>query len=323
MTHELLSTVPGGRQGIQSAISRAFFPYEIEASPIGARFQGAIANHQLGPLRLTRTRVNGAFAGRRSGRPSDDPVTYSLLYIEDGGDVVFHTDGYAVAPAGSLVLMSSLQPLETEQRSGGTSMAVSFAAAPLRSHLPDIEQWCFAPTEAATGAGAILRDTLLACWRVGDAVMERTDDLACSLAYLVSAAFKPRSDQLEFSSEAARSHFLRIRDFVERHLASPSLSADRIAGELGLSKSYLFAIMNGAGTTLGRLILESRLDQGRRLLHDPSLRDWAIRDIAAATGFCDAAHFSRTFSARFGLSPRAFRSRRALADAISLDTEPV
>ena len=44
-------------------------------------------------------------------------------------------------------------------------------------------------------------------------------------------------------------------------------------------------------------------------LEDPRQRARSITEIALRWGFNDSAHFSRTFRARFGLSPRAVRGR--------------
>jgi AraC-like DNA-binding protein len=55
-----------------------------------------------------------------------------------------------------------------------------------------------------------------------------------------------------------------------------------------------------------------RRSRGRRSeqlpLADPAERDRSVSEIAYHWGFNDAAHFSRTFKARFGMSPRDARS---------------
>ena len=47
-----------------------------------------------------------------------------------------------------------------------------------------------------------------------------------------------------------------------------------------------------------------RLKKARALLEKSAL---SVMDIALATGFTDPAHFSRTFSAKFGKSPSKLR----------------
>jgi AraC-like DNA-binding protein len=41
---------------------------------------------------------------------------------------------------------------------------------------------------------------------------------------------------------------------------------------------------------------------------DPRLRECSITEVALSWAFSDAAHFSRRFSAAFGISPAAYRA---------------
>lgn len=50
-----------------------------------------------------------------------------------------------------------------------------------------------------------------------------------------------------------------------------------------------------------------RPDLARRELSDPLHASRSVSDIAFACGFNDAAHFSRSFRARFGCAPRVLR----------------
>jgi AraC-like DNA-binding protein len=59
---------------------------------------------------------------------------------------------------------------------------------------------------------------------------------------------------------------------------------------------------------LGHTIWAQRLEACRRELGDPQQGHRSISDIAFGWGFNDAAHFSRAFRERFGLSPREWRA---------------
>jgi methylphosphotriester-DNA--protein-cysteine methyltransferase len=63
-----------------------------------------------------------------------------------------------------------------------------------------------------------------------------------------------------------------------------------------------------AGTSLCRWIKQARLDHCAADLSNPDLRERSITEIAFGWGFNDAAHFSRTFRAEFGMAPREYRS---------------
>ena len=51
-----------------------------------------------------------------------------------------------------------------------------------------------------------------------------------------------------------------------------------------------------------------RLERARQLLRETTL---PVLDVALATGFVSASHFSRSYRARFGFSPRTERAGRA------------
>jgi len=60
------------------------------------------------------------------------------------------------------------------------------------------------------------------------------------------------------------------------------------------------------GSTLRRYLLLTRVHAARRLL---SQTDRGITDIALSVGFCDHAHFTRTFSMFMGIAPFAYRKQ--------------
>ena len=61
--------------------------------------------------------------------------------------------------------------------------------------------------------------------------------------------------------------------------------------------------------SIARWIWSVRLERCHRDLADPALAGRSVTDIAFAWGFNDLAHFSRSFRARYGESPRTFRAR--------------
>jgi AraC-like DNA-binding protein len=95
--------------------------------------------------------------------------------------------------------------------------------------------------------------------------------------------------------------------FILRHLDDPELSVATIAAALGVGQRRLQRAFVEAGETPSQFILAQRLDRAAALLckaKGPSRN--SILDIALSVGFNDASHFSRTFSRRFGVSPRRY-----------------
>jgi AraC-like DNA-binding protein len=102
---------------------------------------------------------------------------------------------------------------------------------------------------------------------------------------------------------------LRIRDYIERHLADPDLTPDVIAGAHGISRRYLFKLFAEEETTVAGWIRARRLERCARDLADPATRDQPVAAIAARWGLLDGRHFARVFKAVYGETPRDYRRR--------------
>lgn len=99
-------------------------------------------------------------------------------------------------------------------------------------------------------------------------------------------------------------------DYLARHHAE-RLSVLSVASETGMSMSRLEHLFRGeVGLTLRDFSTELKVEITRHLLTDS---DEKIEAIAAAAGFSDASHLSRTFRQRLGVSPGRFRRRETRA----------
>lgn len=103
--------------------------------------------------------------------------------------------------------------------------------------------------------------------------------------------------------------FDRIVAFIDRNLENPDLRPTHIASALGISLRYLHLVFanQGQGHTVVSWIRSQRLTRCRADLAR-SAGSSTITEVAFRGGFNDAAHFSRTFKARYGLSPSLFRT---------------
>jgi len=106
----------------------------------------------------------------------------------------------------------------------------------------------------------------------------------------------------------------RIKELVDRRLGDPSLSVDAIAVALNCSRRQLYNAFGDEPDGVAGYVLARRLEACRRDLADPAQQGRSITEIALDRGFNHPAHFSRTFKARFGITPsEARRPRVAVA----------
>lgn len=109
----------------------------------------------------------------------------------------------------------------------------------------------------------------------------------------------------------------RIRAYINRHLHDPRFSIDMIASAMKCSKRYLHKTFRSSDATLGQYIWNLRLDRCRSDLLDPRLAGRSITEIAFCWGFNNAAHFSRAFKARFGITARDCRASASSSSGIA------
>jgi AraC-like DNA-binding protein len=103
---------------------------------------------------------------------------------------------------------------------------------------------------------------------------------------------------------------LQVRAFIDEHLADPSLGPDAIAAAHFISRRQLDRLFEDGDATVTESIRRRRLERCREELADPRLRGDSILDIATRWGFVSPAHFSRTFRAAYGMTPRELRQTK-------------
>lgn len=98
----------------------------------------------------------------------------------------------------------------------------------------------------------------------------------------------------------------RINRVIEEHLQDPEFDVDKLATNAGLSRSSLFTKFKAlTGITPNEFIRNERLKRAAILLHER--QDLQIVEIAEQLGFGSSIYFSRSFKARYGVSPAEYR----------------
>jgi AraC family carnitine catabolism transcriptional activator len=97
---------------------------------------------------------------------------------------------------------------------------------------------------------------------------------------------------------------IQVIGVMEQHMEEP-LTPDRLAQEIGVTRRQLERLFCASlKDTPTHFYLQLRLGRARELLQQT---DMSITSICVACGFESPSHFSRTYRARFGASPRSDR----------------
>jgi len=109
--------------------------------------------------------------------------------------------------------------------------------------------------------------------------------------------------------EEYKARINRVVDFIERNLGR-DLSLEDLAGIANFSKYHFHRIFcSMVGETLFHFVMRLRVEKAASFLAaNPKM---PMTEIASECGFADSAHFSRSFKAYFGVTPRAYRESSA------------
>jgi AraC-like DNA-binding protein len=116
---------------------------------------------------------------------------------------------------------------------------------------------------------------------------------------------------------AGASNFHRISQAIELNLGDGDLTLHRIAEQQRVSARYIQKLFQQAGTSFSHYLRQRRLAHCHSDLASPAHRHLSISEICFRWGFNDAAHFSRSFGAEYGMTPRAYRQMRLNVQASS------
>jgi AraC-like DNA-binding protein len=134
--------------------------------------------------------------------------------------------------------------------------------------------------------------------------------LPCSWSELVRLADYPRVARVEHRPPRglSRRALTRACSFIAENLGE-RFTLDDLARQAGVSRFHfarLFRVSTGESPMA--YLLKSRIERAKQmLLHD----DRPVCEIAAALGFCDQSHLTRTFRRMTGRTPRQFARQHA------------
>ncbi|MDF2723949.1 MAG: AraC family transcriptional regulator [Paenibacillus sp.] len=96
----------------------------------------------------------------------------------------------------------------------------------------------------------------------------------------------------------------KMKAFIEKNATEP-LTLEAIAASVGLGKSRASELFRRTfGQSVVDYAIEVRLSVARERM---AVEGLSLEEVAYSCGFHTYSHFSRTFSARYGMSPRAYR----------------
>ncbi|MFH8986305.1 AraC-like ligand-binding domain-containing protein [Streptomyces varsoviensis] len=299
----------------RSVICDAFVP--LRADPGAGPFQGELHGVRLGELQVTEIAATAHAVHRTPRAIAASTEDYFKLGLQLRGDCVLTQDGREAPLApGDFAVYDTTRPYTLAFDDSYRQLVLMLPRPLLRIPPRDVARLTAVRVSGRQGMGALVSALLL---RLAGHLeeYERTggvrlaDNIVDLLATLVADQLgdhQPGGARAGSDPASGRRALLaRITTFIEQHLGEPDLGPDAIAAAHFVSTRYLHKLFRAQGTTVSSWVRARRLEHCRRDLRDPLQAHRPVGAIASRWGFADAAHFSRSFRAAYGASPREFR----------------
>ena len=283
------------------------FHAEPPAGPGLACFTGAMKNLNGPHPALDGSRIisNCQHLHRAHSDIRADDKDFFYLVLQVGGSALMsQADNRARLGKGDLVLLDITQPCDFYFDSLSDQMSLIIPRQALRQRLGQRQLLFNRPLSADSALGSMAG---LMTQRLFDAAClqpEETAALFDALLMLLRPGVSVALDGEHSSGQAQK--LIKAKVLIERNLRDSELSPERLAEAIGTSVRNLHRLFAQQHTTMGRYILEQRLQHCAEAIRQTVPQE-KITAIAYACGFTDVSHFSKAFKARFGISPRDYR----------------
>ena len=215
----------------------------------------------------------------------------------------------AVLRPGDMALYSSSNPYSLSLTDDFSQTVVQLPTAKLIDRLPNAEMLTARKIDGQTGLGKLVRENILAfADHVNTPNPMVQSLLQDTLIDLIATGLASHgADKIELSSPEQHV-MLRAKSFVRANLGDPDLDRNLVAAEIGMSVRRLNDIFAKEEETVAAFIRRMRLEGVAAEFKDPRYARHSISEIAFRYGFSNMQNFSTLFRAKYGSSPRAFRT---------------
>ena len=290
----------------EQMLSATHLPWTVQVDDLGRGFEAWVRRLWIDDLALVDCECDPCSGTRQRRQLGDtDGEFVVVLMTRAGRETVTQGDAEAELRPGDAVVWDSTKPA----RFSVWEPLVKRSLVIPRAALEEVNGRAWTP------AGVML-DGQSAATRL---LVSYLDSLSATLPALGSSAVTAaRNATLELlmgalrvdgevpSTATAQPALRAAMDrYIERHLLHGAVTPNDIATAHGVSVRTVNRIFNASGQTVGEVIRVRRLARAREDLTDSDL---PVSTIAHRWGFSDPSHFTRSFKAHYGASPREYRT---------------
>ncbi|MGW2741240.1 AraC-like ligand-binding domain-containing protein [Streptomyces sp. NPDC001450] len=310
---DVLSTAPlaasARAERWHEAVSRTFIPLDVtflerEPSP------GSIVSRRIGVLQVAHVEAGPQLVTRSRRLIARDGQEFLTLSLQFRGSSLKEQDGReAVIRPGEFSLSDSSRRFRKRLDENFRFTSFHFPRQALRvpdEDLRTVTATAFRPDEAGAALVSAYFTRMARASESFDDTAGR--QVAATALDLLALLIDERRGRLAPpSSETAAATLVRVKDHIVRHLSDPELSPSGIAAAHFMSVRSLHQLFRTGGVTVGGWIRLQRLERCRRDLLRPEAQSGGVAAVARRWGFVSPSHFSRSFRAAYGMTPREWQ----------------
>lgn len=301
--------LPGRQQfrNFQEVFERTHFHWDLKGD-CAESYHGSIVRRHFDDYVFTHIEAD-PLAGRRTAddiKRGDQPY-FCLLYLEAGQSHLAQGANECDLTPGSIALWDSTRPAFFDAKSTLHQFSLLIPHRTAKLALPGIEDLCGMQVRGDRGMGALLMSHLKQLHSTIDSIDARDRPAVLrATVEMAAATFRPTTEALS-GTAFRRSLLARVQEYVIANLSDPGLGPQTIASAFRFSPRYLHRLFAEFEMTVCEWIRQRRLARARVDMETRGLDALSITQIAMKNGFSDSSHFSRSFRAEFGSSPRDWR----------------
>lgn len=315
MTHHAESTER--LEQWRSVLSRAFVPLEPSALPSGSgAVTGSLRATELDGLQIAEVGGGGQLVRRTAATIRAADPAHLKIGLQVSGRGLLEQDGReAELRTGDFVLYDTTRPYRLRFDFAFRMLVVMCPRTALDLPSGVLRHRTAVPVRAREGLGMVVSPFLSGLGQLLEADGGGLSPglggghLGAAVLDSLAAAF---AEEPKGRTASAGSLKARALAHIEAHLADPGLGPEAVAAALHVSVRYLQRAFEAEGETVAGWIRARRLERCRRDLRNPGLDSRPVSAVAARWGLVNAAHFSRSFRATYGVSPREYRHGASL-----------
>jgi AraC-like DNA-binding protein/mannose-6-phosphate isomerase-like protein (cupin superfamily) len=266
-------------------------------------------------IRLSPMRSNPCVLERLPQEPLD--VTHDCYFavVLTSGQYKLQQGGREVyLQPGEMSLYDATRPHRIEIPKQFSKILISIPRQMLDQRIADIGSLTATKIPTTGGVGAVTSTTIQSIVRHlheidRDHFVRMADHVLDLFTLSVEQVGKGRA----YPSRHRELTLKRVKGYIAAHLDDYRLNAAAIASGTGLSARYINNLFSDEGTSVMRYVTRQRLEKCRRLIVSKQDSARSISEIALQCGFINMAHFSRAFKQRYGISPRACKTKSRMA----------